>query len=299
MKRSWTITLFKHEQPVEAVWREVVSFVTAWNQYHMPQFTEAMGFMWHINFDNNTIGTMELLLQQLKELKHKSNIVYHLSSRGFLEDEDYQRADFIQITGVMHGTQSQPFLLNPDEAVATSSPCKSCGWQDAFDTVQQAAFVIDETLLDKPIDNEAPIANTGWDLVELPTGHMLVSQRLSELLEHHRVDGYQLFEVINAATGRPSKRMFQIVATKVVLTPCMEHSRIEGAPFCASCGAAHGDLEGYFWIRDDWVGDEAVISRHPSGAVMIYLDREIYRQFISAKLHGIHRNDIMFCCHHE
>lgn len=299
MLRTWTITLFKHEQPIESLWSEVTRFVTTWNDSHMPKFTKVMEIMWHINFDGSTVAAMKSLIQQLDQLKQDLNITYRVSSRGELEEDDYASADFIQIIGVNLGSELHPFLLNPEEAFGPVSPCVGCGLQDIFDVKQKAAFIIDETLLDQAVDDEAPLGKGGWDLVELATGQILVSQRLSDLLEHNEVDGYKLIEVINGATEQASKRIFQIIANKAVLTPCMEHSQIKGAPFCPSCGRARGDLEDYFWIRSDWIGDDEVISRHASGAAMLYLSRRIYQQLISNGFNGVHRNDVLFCCHHE
>ncbi len=299
MRRTWTFTILKHEQPSDAAWQAILHFITEWNNAHVPKFTPVADFMWHVNFDTDMMDSMESLTSQLETLKQKAHITYHEASRSILEDDDYARADFIQIVGVHFDSLPNPFVLNMDEAILPATPCSECGYQDIFDSEQQAAFVIDENLLNSSIENESPEGEGGWDLIELPTGQTLVSNRVAEFLESNGVKGYKIVEVINGDTDRASERIFQLVATRSVLNPCMEHSRIKGEPFCPICGAAHGDLEEYFWIRKDWLSGNEIVSRHPNGSTMIYVSRRIYQLLIIQKFNGIHREDVMFCCKHD
>jgi hypothetical protein len=242
---------------------------------------------------------MERVVAQLEALKRSHGAVYHLASRSLLEEDDYKTADFIEILGVGLGNAARPFLVNESTAFGTPIPCPKCGAQDAFSAPQREPFVIDETLLDQPNSSGAKAPRGGWDIVNLSNGQKLISQRFAGTLDEHDVVGYDLVEIIDGATRRPSKRMSQIAATRAILIPCPVHTVVEGGSFCPACGTGLGVLNGYFWIRDDWIGENEILSRHPNRSAMLYVSRELYNLAREAKLSGIHRNDVLRVCQHE
>lgn len=299
MKQSSTITLLQHEQPGGKAWQALMQRVSHWNEVETPKFTRAAEFMWHVNFHASTATQWKRLVSQLEELKRSHGAVYHLASRSLLEESDYAVADFIEILGVGLGSAARPFLLNETAALGTPGPCPRCGAQDAFSAPQRAPFVIDETLLDQANRSGAKAPSGGWDLVNLANGQKLISQRFARVLDQNDADGYDVIEVIDGATRRPTKRMFQLSATRTILAPCPEHTTVEGGPFCPVCGTGHGTLNGFFWIRSNWIDNAEFVARHPNRGAMLYVSHRIYDALLEAKLNGIHRNDVLRVCQHD
>ena len=298
MKRTWTIALFQHEQPDESVWRELERLVARWNAREEPKFENVMQFMWQANFDATTRPQLDRLLAALDALRQTRGAAYHHASRQLLEDEDYAIADFIEILGVGLGTSARPFLLNESSAIGRPQPCPRCGAQDAFSVPQREPYVIDETLLDEPCEDHPRSPAGGWDLVNLPNGHKLFSRRLAALLDEHAVEGYDLIEVLAGTRRRRSKRMFQLGAKRAVPAPCPEHTTIVGRPFCPACGTGYGSLDGFFWIRRDWIGDDEIVARHPNRGALLHVSRRVYEALLAASFAGIHRNAVMRVCDH-
>lgn len=301
MKRSWTITFFQHEQEGTAGWGELLAFVKHWNENETPLFYEVMGFMWHICFEESNSITKDKLLGELDQLREEGGVIYHLASRNVLEEQDYSTADFIELLGVDLGSESQSFVLNEREALSPLDPCLECGWNDVFDVHQEHPFVIDERLLDLPSEGRRP-GRGGWDVVNLPGGHKVVSQKVVALLRDNSVEGYKLHQVIDGASGvknrQISSRMFQLLADTSFLAPCLEHTQINGKPFCAVCGTGHGEVEGFYWLRNDLVSGKEVISRHPAGGAMLYVSRHLYELMVSAGVQGLNRNEVLLICDH-
>jgi hypothetical protein len=299
MKRSWTITLLKHEQPDAGVWAELVRLTGAWNRGGTRKFEPVMDFMWHINFDAASRAELDTLLAQLETLKRERGAAFHLASRNTLEEEDYAAADFIEILGTDLGSPDRPFVRNQEAAFAPGAPCPVCGAQDAFDVEQREPLAIDLSLLESGTAADGtPAPAGGWDLVNVVNGDKIVSARVVSLLEAEGVRGYALRAVMDGSTGRPTERAFQIAAERAVLTPCPEHSRVEGEPFCPACGTAYGALDGYFWVRSDQVDGVEVVSRHPRKGAMLYVSRRVYERLRDAGMNGLQRNDVLRVCAH-
>jgi hypothetical protein len=251
--------------------------------------------MWHVNFDESTRDDLDRLRDELVALEDSTGATHLLAWRDALEHSDYAQADFIELLGAELSTEP-PFVLNEAEVLDPGEPCPRCGSQDILDSVQTAPFVIDEPRLDGPAaDGRRPDAGR-WDVVTMPNGHKLVSKRLVAVLEENEVRGYELADVIDARTGEPSKRMFQITAAKAVLTVCEEHTRSDGQPLCQECGAAVTGVEGFLYVRADEVGDDEVISRHPGRGAMLYLSRRAFA--LIEDLDGVVRNAILMVCRH-
>lgn len=299
MRRSWKLFLAKHEQSNEAVWHDIEHLATSWNANHFAQFEGFMPGMLHIIFEEVTRPVMDTLIQKLEAKDCESKVVYHVATRSVLEEEDFAIAGFIEILGVGLGTEERIFLLNEKELMGSPSTCPTCGWQSDNDWKQTQPNVIDETVLDEPAEGESPPREGGWDFVNLPNDGLLISKRVTDLFEKKRVHGYRLREVINGATGRSSKRMYQLLAGRRVLTPCTEHTRVVGNPHCLACGTAYGDVDGYYWVRDETVADTEVIARHPNDAAVLFVSRRVYELLKAANLNGFHRNEAIFICHHD
>lgn len=293
MKRTWTLMLLQNEQPDPAVWDELKRLADAWSAERGPAFDASLDFMRIALFDEASKPALDELVARLDELKRTRGAAYRTAWRTVLEDEDYAKADFL---GLLGADLDVELVTNEEAALAPGEPCPRCGAQD---TAQTAPFAIDERVLDHGTLDGRPPGRGGWDVVNLPNGHALVSSRVVSLLEENGVRGYQLLEVTDAATGRPSARAKQLLAVRAVLEPCMEHSRVEGDPFCPVCGTAYGVLDGYFRVRSDRVDGVDVVSRHRGRGAMLYVARRVFDLLRGAGLNGLVRNDALFVCRHD
>lgn len=298
MRRSWALTLFKHEQPDEAAWHEIEQLATAWNENHFPRFEALASGMLQVAFEEVTKPVLDALIRKLESGSAGCRVLYHVATRTQLEEEDYTAADFIEILGVGLGTEEQHFLLNEQELLGLPSTCSMCGWQSDNDWTQTYPAVIDEALLDEPAEGGPPLGKGGWDFVNLPNDGLLISKRVLTLFERNRVRGYRVREVINGTTGHASGRVYQILAGRRVLTPCTEHTRVVGKPHCPACGTAYGDVDGYYWVRGESVTDTECIARQPNDAAELFFSRRVCGLLEAANLNGLHRNDAIFVCRH-
>jgi len=294
--RSWTITLLRHEQPSDEAWIELEHAVSAWNASDGPPFAPVADFMRLVTFDEATRPRMAVLLRELERVKRATGAVYDVAARKHLDAEDYARADLVGILG-QDLTLSPPFLLGEADA-ASAQPCPECGWADPLDAPLPQPLMIDESRLDKPAADGTPPGPHGWDLANLPNGHIVVSRRVQSLLREAGARGYELHEVLDGTTGLPSARVARLTATTAVMAPCTEHSTIAGDPFCPRCGTAQGTLDGFFWARSDVLGDRDVISRHPGLGAMLHLGRRVYDMLARAELSGLHRTGLLMVCDH-
>jgi hypothetical protein len=298
MRRTWVLSLFKHDQPNDAAWIGIEQLAAAWNQNHFPPFEALAPGVLQVSFEEVTKPVMDALVEKLRPGNSGFVARYHLSTRTELEEGDFAAADFIEILGVGLGTEERPFLLNEEALLGSPSTCSQCGWQSDDDWNQVESAVIDESLLDEPAEGETSSGRGGWDFVNLPNGGLLISKWVSGMFEKRRVSGYRLREAIDGATGRPSKRMHQIIAGRRILTPCAEHTRVVGKPHCPECGTAYGDVDGYYWVRRESVAESEIIARHPGSAAELYFSRRVYEMLKAARLNGLHRNDAIFVCRH-
>jgi hypothetical protein len=293
MRRSWAISIHQHEQRDDAAWPRLTRLVEEWNSRETPKFEAFFDFTFVITFDESTRLQMDRLLERLEAL----GATYHLVPNLTLEDDDYATADFIELFGT-DLEMTPPLVVNEAEAFGSPTPCPRCGSQDLFDIPVTAELVIDETRLHAGVGGGPPPGPGGWDAVHLPNGDRLVSAALAAVLQQNGVEGYELHEVIDAATGKTSRNAFRLTAEKAILTPCPEHTLVAGDGFCSECGTALGSLEGPFYVRSDWIGDDEVISRHPGRGAMLYVSRRVYDLLDAASLEGLHRGDILLQCRH-
>lgn len=297
MKRSWTVALFRHEQPDEDAWQEVQRLVADWNQRETPKFEAVMDFMWQITFGSDDRRKVDVLRGLVREAERAAGVTHHYSWRDRLEEDDYARADFVGLLGCEPDT-TVLFLVNEDAAFAAAPPCPRCGAWSPYTVEQTAPLVIDPGKLAQSVAEAPASEGRACDLVSLGNGHNLISRRLAAILTDNDVTGHELRPVIDSTTGDPSAEIVQLLAAKAVISPCMEHTRIDGDPFCPLCGTAYGMLEGYFWVRDSWTGTDEVMSRHPGKAAMLHVSRRVYDMVRDAELNGIRRGGVFMICRH-
>jgi hypothetical protein len=306
LRKTADFTFLQHDQPSEAAWKEANLFAAEWNKRNEPQFSTVMGFLLTINFRDQRLPVFSEFLQSLQTTQNSSGIKYLVSSETIFEEEDYRGADFVEILGIsLEGFAGRPFILNDRVALGQPIPCPACGWQDIFNAPQRGPFAIDETLLDLALPEGGDKPPGGWDCINLPNGHKLVSKRIVALLEEGNVRGYELLPV-REESGAESRRMFQILARKTAIMA----NQPGGAeiPLCHICGAARslseGDQPGMssvrtapaFCVRKDALGGDEVLSRHPGKGAMLYVAQRVYRLLMASHLNGLIPSDIISLC---
>ena len=299
MKNQTDITLLKNEQPSEQAWSVAQEFARAWNETHQHQFQDIMSFMLKVSFTDSTTPECEDLLKKLAQLESESKIKFHTYSEEVYEPADYGADGFINIIGIsLDGREDRPFVVNESEVLESLDPCPRCHWHDTFDCRQTGPFVIDETLLDQPLADGSPPPAGGWDFVNAPAGHEIISRRLAELLRDNKVQGYSLEKVISQQTGNESERMFQLISEKAILIPCPQHTRIDGQGFCPICGTAWGNLEGTYCVRADVIGSAEIFSRHRNKGAMLYVSHRVYKLCSEANIQRIIPGEVVKICRH-
>lgn len=281
MRRTWTVALLRHEQPTQDTWEELEELVLAWNAGPGPRFDTSIPFLRQAVFDEHERPALDRLLAALDRV---DDAAVHVAGREALEDEDYERADLVGLLGADPGAG---FVLNEPAALSDAGPCETCGEHDAFDVVQNTAFVVDESRLD-----------TGVEIVNLPGGGLALAPRLLDAWEAAGVVGLERRALVSAATSAPSPLLAQVTAQRSLLTPCPEHTVVTGAAHCPGCGRARGDLVGYFWVRSDEVGDHDVVARHPGRRAMLFVSRRA-RATLQERVTGrLVLHDVIRVCAH-
>jgi hypothetical protein len=298
MYRTWTVSLFAHEQPSPRVWQRLVRLATKWNARQRIHFEPVMETMWHATFDAASKDELDALITLLREAEAEHGATHRLAWRDHLEARDYDEADFVGLLGVGAGTEAQPLVVNEAAAFVDAGPCSRCGHHDAFDVRIAVPPVVDEAVLEVEADGALPGAG-GWDLLNLAHGGLLASIRLVAVLEAQHVSGFEVGEVHSARTGRPSERVCLLSASRAILAPCPVHTRVDGAPHCAACGTAHGMVDGLFRVGPEAVGDDGIVSRHPGRSGRLFVRRDVWGALDAAGLNGLGRFDVMAVCDHS
>jgi len=308
MRTTAVFTFLKHEQPSEAAWIALGEIAKQWNDSHTPKFSDSMSFLWSINFEDQRDQSFSEFLQQLDSLRRNFACKFHATSELIYDEADYLSADFIEILGIsLEGFIKRPFILNAGDTLSSPVPCHACGWQDMFSVAQRAPFAIDERLLDLAIPQGGSPPQGGWDCVNLPNGHKLVSRRILSLFEENQVTGFDVLPVLSGTSGKQSQRMFQILARKFVPATVLSNSGAQ-LSICQVCGAVldpnvgdHAELASLLtpttWcVRRKDVAQDEVLSRHPSRGAMLYLSQRVYRLLVGAPLNGIVESTVLALC---
>lgn len=285
MRRSWTVTILKHEQPDERRWDDLVRFVEEWNRSGQPAVEAVLDFMFQVSFQETEQAQFDRFTEGLQQL----GVAHTAASHGALEDADYGNADFVELWGT-DVPMTPPLVLNEAQAFPAAPPCPRCGSQEALGPPPAAPLVVDETRLQTP---DGPL-----DAAHLPNGERLVSRRFAAVLQDNVVQGYELHEVVDAATSAPSTTVFRLTARTRIVAPCTEHTKVSGDGFCPECGTAFGDVDGLRWVRSDEVGSDEVLTMHPTTSSLLYVSRRVLGLLEAAGLHGLHRGGILMVCRH-
>ena len=274
MNVVWTISCFAHEQPDAGVWSALTREVDQWPQARgdvpPPSFMRIF-----------TVGTpheRDLIVTRLREV---SGAVVNLGPSTRLDEADFASAEYV----AAWPAAERLVVVDPGEALVSSGPCPACGMEDAFDVSQQRGFRVTDDAHD-------------GDVSGLPAGGLAVSSRVLDVLRAVGASGYATRDVLVGPGATVSTRWFQLVAERSVLVPCPVHTQIEGELFCATCGAAHGTVVGYFWAPPSIVAGLDVFARHPSLRTMLHLSRRLADALDAAGVTGLTCSDVVRVCDH-
>jgi hypothetical protein len=297
------ISLLPEQPPSKTAWNQVCRFVAAWNERHVHRFQDVMGCFFTAVIPDKTVPALAELQHAVEALQAKHRFkVSTLESRVY-DAADYAAADFVDILGVGldHGG-GRKLVLNQRQVLRASAPCPGCGSLDPFSQTQSGPFLIDEAVLDRPLPDGEPAPAGGWDLVNAPAGHKLVSARLVDVLEKGGVKGYTLEPVLASKQGRtraePSRRMWQLLAKRALVAPCSEHTRMREGYHCPSCGTALGDVDGDTFVSDESLGGDDIFAAHQNRAAVLNVRGRVYQLLTAAHLGRIIPNQVLRLCHH-
>jgi hypothetical protein len=272
MDAKFKILLLQFEQPDQSVWDEVLSFAEEWNETKENKFINALTFERIIYFSDADDKELKVLENILEQKRAENGWVWTRSKvQHYPSRKEKESRDFIEIIGDGYPDE---FLLNESEALSSAVACEVCRTVDSDLIIQIKALQIDETFLDKKkVYPNYKYTPPGLDIVNMPHGALLVSNRVTELIQdNNKFYGCAFLEVINQK-GKTSERFYELVTDKIILIP--DNLTDKGA-ICPVCGTELLELANEFAIRKERLEGSSFFSRRPSGLASIYISNELY-----------------------
>lgn len=291
------IILRKIDQPDENAWLTIEHFVKQWNEKpFLSKFFNENGFEWIINLSsNNEHDAWEPLIASLRRLQRNHGIIYHEHSAVWPSVEEVEKEPLI---GILGDGYSDKFLCNEKRALSPIKPCTTCGMTNPQYRKYLCPFVIEETYLHKNIHPNIAYDPPGLDLVNLPNGALLISNRVVAIFEKMNVKGYTLDKVLVNKTNKPSKELFLLKANKSIIFPCKEHSSWEEYMICKECGRGKGIMLTPFYVQENWLEGDSIFANSPLSLANIVVTNELYHHLKDAKIRGLNPFLGMKLCSH-
>lgn len=249
-----SITIFHDGNDLS--WPDIEKFSQGWNERHSSLLQNVMDINFTIALDKEQAEYTEFM-EWLSQFSMKENIIYESNAFILYEQEDYQRADFIQLSGVR---PPDGFLVNGGQAFGDGETCEVCGYTDPWPMVQRERLIIDERRLDKE--------DKAIHFFNLDNGGLLISKKAIDLLFTKYGKGLSLKTVVGL-NGQDSELYFQAGADRVILSPDLEKTKLSGY-ICPKCGVVHGEFQSALYFKKGDVGDLDVFSRHPNHCAMLF-----------------------------
>ena len=288
---------FDFEQPTVDAWEEFEKFVHIWNQTEQRAFESEQEGEWFITFEKG-LEDPEIppFRNKLQALNSKTGLVWFVGIKDERRPEDFEQSPFVEILG---DTYPEGFIAN--EAVAFGPPekCPQCGkGGNTFRNIVQP-IIIDETFIGKSTSIAGKSIPLNLDIITLPNGGLLISNKVLQVFNKQKVKGYALAEVISKRTMSPSDNLFLMRAEKAIIQPCSEHTLVTESGICSTCGRILGGLLTHFNIRKEWLEDAAIFSRHPHCYAKIYLTNKLYWSLKNNDIQGMLPSYGIFQCDHS
>lgn len=276
------ILLLEFEQPDEAIWDEILSFIVKWNRTKENKFVSDEPAEVVIYFSKEDHKELQELENILGEKQEKSEWVWIKTITGDPAKEEIEAHDYIQIIGDGYPDE---FLLNESKVLSPIKPCENCGTVHPHLIVQEGALQVNEVFLNQEqIYPNSKYSPPGVDIVNMPHGALLVSKKVEDLLKRSEgLKGYNLLDVFDQY-GNVSDRLFQLVAIKVILLPDNLNSE---ETICPACGTVLSTMTSIFTIKEDRLGGNNFFSRSSSGISSIYVSKSLYGIFKSENIRGL------------
>jgi hypothetical protein len=282
MNARLKIFLLQFDQPDKSIWADIISFAEKWNDTKENKFIITLPYSRDIYFfdeDDKNLKELEKILQKKGEENNwiwTKSKVPHYPTR-----EEKESCDYIQIIGDGYPDE---FLLNESDALSSVIPCEKCGTVDSELRVQKKTLQIDETFLDKKTYPNYKYTPSGVDLLNMPHGALLVSNRVTELIEdNNKFYGCTFLEVINQKK-KISVRFFELATDKIILLP---DNLTDKKAICPVCGTELLVLTNEFAIKKDRLEGSSFFSRSPSGLASIYISNDLYHFLKSENVRGL------------
>ena len=288
---------FDFEQPDESAWDSINQFAIEWNKNHRSQFKKGESGEWGaVLKDGINDQEYSILSKEVEKLHVDHHAKFFLGAVDDRRPEDYERAPFVAIVG---NTYPLEFVVNFKEAIGEPKACSNCGNKDTHNAPILKTLIIDESFLEKQIDDSPDYTPPGLDLINLTNGTLLISKRIAQLFESLNVKGYELISVTSKATQRPSEKIFLLRANKAILLPCNIHTPTTQEGICPACGRILGGVLGNYYVRKEWLGEDKIFSRHPWKYASIYVSNDLYHAIKKINAKGLLPAFGIYECNHE
>jgi len=275
------ILLLQFDQPKESIWKEILNFSEKWNQENENKFINDQPFELVIYFEDENDKELKEL-ENFLDQKHKERKWEWIKTiTNNQTKEEIEAHDYIQIIGDGYPDK---FFLNESDTLSPMSPCKTCGTVDSHLRTQKKGLQVDESFLSKkgiPNDQYNP---KGIDLINMPHGALLVTERVVELFSaDKKLSGYKFLDVLNKQ-GKISEKLFQLTTDKIILVP--DNLTEEGA-YCPTCGTVLSTMTRGFAIKKERLGKSSFFSRNPTGLSSIYVSKSLYQILKLENIRGL------------
>lgn len=282
MRTSVGATYARDDQPDDAAWRAVEALGR--ELAAVTRVVELPGVLWDVGIDDERSPAGERWRALHERAVVEARVVGLVSREHHFEREELEAAPLAWVSGVgLDRLRGAPFVRNAAAALSAARPCPDCGTAGPWSRVQQADFVVNERLLDRPVDGVAPPPG-GWRLVNLEGGGLAMAPAVVEALASQGPSGLVTRPLIAADTGRPSERLVQVLAEVALPVPCLQHTALDPATRICGCGTVFGPVlrapMPTFNLRP--LGGRGGFSQDLQRSALLTLDRERRRLLAAA-----------------
>lgn len=281
MKAKSEILLLRFDQPKESLWKEILSFSENWNQEKESKFINDQPFELAIYFDDENDKELKELENFLDQKHKERKWEWIKTTTNNQTKEEIEDHDYVQIIGDGYPDK---FFINESDALSPELPCKTCGTIDPHLRTQKQALQVDESFLGKkgfPNDQYNP---KGIDIINMPHGALLVTDKVVELFSaDKKLSGYKFLDVLDER-GKVSEKLFQLSTDKIILVP--DNLTEEGA-YCPTCGTVLSTMTRGFAIKKKRLGNSSFFARNPTGISSIYVSKSLYQILKSENARGL------------
>jgi hypothetical protein len=282
MRTTLAVTYAQRDQPDIAAWSAVVALAGALRP--LTRVVEVPGLLWKVLVDDEASPAGERWRALHERAVAEAGVVALVSRQHHFERVELEDAPLAWVSGVgLDGLSGGPFVRNGAAAFAAVRPCPECGAAGPWSRPQQADLVVDERLLDRPVDGVEPPPG-GWRLVNLEGGELAMAPEVAAAVLSGGRSGLVTRPLLAADTGRPSGRVVQVVAEVALPVPCLEHTALDPGTRICGCGTVFGHAirapMPTFNVRA--LGGRAAFSRDRLRSALLTLDRERRRLLAAA-----------------